>query len=164
MNITLVGMPGSGKSFVGKKLADWLGYAFLDIDTSLEQKHYLLLQQIVEKLGDEAFLDAEAKATISQTNGRDNFVISPGGSIIYQTDAVNHLKKISKIIYLKVSLETLEKRIGDVPRGIIGFKDKTLTGLYDERIPLYEEHCDYTVNGDQEAETVVRDILKVMGK
>src|SRR5437868_569353 len=99
MNITLIGMPGSGKSFVGKKLADRLGYKFVELDKILEQEYRLPLQQVVEKLGAELFLDREAEITISQTKGQDSLVVSPGGSVIYRASAMQHLRGVSKIIY-----------------------------------------------------------------
>ncbi|MDE2213165.1 MAG: shikimate kinase [Patescibacteria group bacterium] len=159
MNITLIGMPGSGKSFIGKKLADQLGFSLVEADKIIEQEFNLPLQQVVEKLGSDVFLDKEAETVIKSTDGRNNFVVSPGGSIVYRLNAINHLKKISKVFYLEVSLKVLKGRIGDVPRGIVNAENKTFADLYAERAPLYKKFADYVVNGDLDSETVIEKIL-----
>lgn len=162
MNITLIGMPGAGKSHVGKKLAAHLEFVCLEIDEILEKEYRLPLPQVVAKLGDKKFLQREAEVVISQTRGRDDLAISPGGSMVYRAAAMKHLKRISKIIYLKVPLEILEKRIGSAPRAIIGAKKKSFAEIYAERIPLYEKYADHTVDGSGTAEEVVADILRTL--
>lgn len=162
MNVALIGMPGSGKSFVGKKLAGQLGYEFIELDKVLEQKYDLPLQQVVEMLGTQSFLDKEAEITIEQTSDRDNLVISPGGSVIYRTSAMEYLKKVSTLIYLQVSLDVIKERIGNTPRGIVNIDNKNLAELYAERTPLYEKWADYTVNGDYDAKVVAADILNAI--
>jgi len=159
MNITLIGMPGSGKSFIGRKLAERSGFSLVDVDKVIEKEAGLSLQQLVEKMGSEEFLDCEAEAAIKSTENRDNLVISPGGSIIYRARAMAHLKNISKIFYLKVPLETLEARIGSVPRGIVIAENKTLADLHDERVPLYEKYADYILKGDTGPESIIKHIL-----
>lgn len=160
MNITLIGMPGSGKSFVGKKLAERLGYKFFDTDKMIESEHGLPLQQILEKLGEESLLEAEANLTIANLENGDNTVASPGGSIVYNDKTMGRLQQISTIIYLKAALPVLEKRIGEVPRGIVGLKRKTFAELYLERVPRYEKWSALIVDAEQDAGMVIQDILK----
>ncbi len=159
MNITLIGMPGSGKSYVGKILADYLGYTLIELDSILEKEYNLPLQKILDNLGEESFLEKQARDVISNTDVKDKLVVSPGGSIIYTDHAMEHLKKISKIIYLKTNIETLKKRITATPRGIVGLEDKTFEQLYSERVPLYEKWASITVDADQDSRKVVEDIL-----
>ena len=160
MNITLIGMPGSGKSFIGKKLAEKLGYEFFEPDKMLEDKYKLPLQLVLEKLGDESFLQDEADITVANLENRSNFVASPGGSIIYNDKAMKYLRQISTIIYLRASLPTLKKRIGAAPRGIVGLAKKTFDELYAERVPLYEKWSSITINADQDTDAVIKEILK----
>jgi shikimate kinase len=82
MNITLIGMSGSGKSYIGKELADSLGFAFVDPDTLMEQKYGKPLQQILEMLGDENFLREEVVVTIDAIENANDTVLATGGSII----------------------------------------------------------------------------------
>jgi shikimate kinase len=160
MNVTLMGMPGSGKSFIGKKLADWLGYTLIDFDKILEKKYSLPLQRIVEKLGTQAFLDEEEEVVLSQVAGSNCLVLSPGGSVIYRTKAMEHLKKISKIGYLKTSLDVIKSRIGNTPRGIVDPDKINMEGLYLERVPQYEQWADFVIDGDEKSEIVISSILE----
>jgi shikimate kinase len=164
MNITLIGMPGSGKTFVGKILAETLGFFFFDADSAMEKEYGIPLPEILEKLKEKAFLDKEEQILISGTAGIDSTVISPGGSVVYSLKVMERLKKISVIVYLQTTLSSVEKRIGNVPRGIVGAKTKTMAQLFAQRRPLYEKWADITINGDQSAEKVKRDILRAIEK
>ncbi|RLG14690.1 MAG: hypothetical protein DRN66_01430, partial [Candidatus Nanohalarchaeota archaeon] len=88
MNITLIGMAGVGKSFIGKHLAERLNCTFVDIDEVIEKKTSLTLQQIIDTHGEEEFLKIEERA-ILRLNGFNNSIISPGGSIIYSKKAMD---------------------------------------------------------------------------
>lgn len=156
-NITLLGMPGSGKSFVGQRLAERLEYAFVDTDSVMEQNAQQSLPAILATLGTESFLKTE-EAAILDLQG-DRLVISPGGSVIYSTKAVQHLRDISTIIFLDVSLATIERRIGSAPRGIVNADDKNLVDLFAERTPLYKEVAHYSVDGELEVDRIVDAIL-----
>ena len=69
-------------------------------------------------------------------------VIAPGGSVIYGEAAMNHLKEISEVVYLKMSYEEMEKRIGNVvDRGVALKPGFTLRDLYNERVPYYEKYA-----------------------
>ncbi len=152
-------MPGSGKSFVGKQLAEHLGFTLIETDKIIEREFNLPLQQVAEKLGNEAFLDKEAETVIKSTYARKNIVVSPGGSVIYRQETMYHLKKLSRVFYLNVPLEILERRVGNVPRGIIITENKTFADLYTERTPIYEASADYVLNGNHDPEVIVKEIL-----
>jgi shikimate kinase len=160
MNITLIGMPGSGKSYFGKKLADKLGYSLIELDLVTEQKYNLPLQKVLDNIGEEKFLKEQGDDAVVHSKNKSNVVISPGGSIVYTEFAMAHLKSVSKIIYLKTNFETIEKRVGKKPRGIIGLKEKTLKELYDERVRLYEKWADHFVDAEQGESEIMDLILK----
>ena len=105
-NIILIGMPGSGKSTVGVLLAKTLGYGFIDTDLTIQQREGALLQEILDKRGLEAFLDAEEAAICSVTC--TGTVIAPGGSAVCREGAIGHLKQLGTVVYLRVSLEELK--------------------------------------------------------
>ncbi len=159
MNITLIGMPGSGKSFIGAKLAAQLGFSLVETDAMLEKNFAMPLQKIVETLGDHEFLDKEMQMVISGTAGRNDTVISPGGSVIYRQTAMKHLKNISRIFYLRVPLAVLEERIGGKPRGIVVAENRTFADLYAERLPLYEKFADEIIAGDADTDYIVASII-----
>ena len=81
--------------------------------------------------------------------------------MVYRARAMKHLKKISRIIYLKVSLSVLEKRIGMVQRGIIGAKKKSFQEIYNERMPLYEKYADFTIE-NEDAGKIISEILRAL--
>lgn len=161
-NITLIGMPGSGKSYIGRKLSESLGYKLIELDELMEEQFKLPLQQILEKVGEDAFLELQAKDVFLYTNNLNGLVVSPGGSIVYSDGAMKHLKKVSKIIYLKISLETIRERITEIPRGIVGLKEKTLEKLYEERTTLYEKWADIQLDAERNADDIVKDIENML--
>ena len=160
MNITLIGMPGSGKSFIGKKLAVKLGYGFIDLDKVMEETYNLPLQQILDKEKERSFLQKQAEDAISHTAAITNTVISPGGSIVYSEGAMEHLQSVSTIVYLEVPFHIIKQRIGLKPRGIVGLRNKTLTELYNERIRLYSKYASLRVDGSNDASVVVQAIQR----
>lgn len=161
-NITLIGMPGSGKSFIGRKVAECLGYKLIELDMVMEEQFKLPLQEILNIVGEKAFLELQEKDAIAQTHTQSSLVVSPGGSIIYSARAMAHLKKISKIIYLDTSFATIQKRVADTPRGIVGLGNKSLETLYTERVLLYQQWADVTLEAERDAEAIVRDIKNIL--
>lgn len=144
-NITLIGMPASGKSTVGVLLAKRLGYSFVDVDIVIQEQEERLLKEIIEQEGMEGFLEIEDRINASLAVKRS--VIAPGGSVIYGENAMNHLKSIGTVVYLKLSYEDVELRLGDLKdRGVALRHGMTLRDLYDERVPYYERYADITVD------------------
>lgn len=140
-NIILIGMPGVGKSTIGVVLAKKLGYGFLDSDLIIQETEDKLLHDIILKEGLEGFLSIENKinASIEKTNS----IIATGGSVVYGNEAMAHLNEIGTIVYLKLSYESIENRLGDLhERGVALQDGQTLKELYLERIPLYEKYAD----------------------
>lgn len=161
-NITLIGMPGSGKSTVGVLLAKTLGYGFVDTDLTIQQREGALLQDILDRRGLEPFLDAEEAAICSVTC--TGTVIAPGGSCVCRAGAMEHLKKLGTVVYLRVSLAALEGRISNMStRGIALSPGQTLADVYHYRAPLYEQYADITVDADgQTLEETVAAVLRAL--
>jgi shikimate kinase len=165
MNVTLIGMSGVGKSRIGHLLAQKLQYDFIDIDRVMEKDSGKKLQDLVNCLGDEKFIEAEENAILG-VGKVSNTVISPGGSAIYSEKAMAFLKSISTIVYLDASLEEIKKRIPDFSkRGIVRLVETGLEALYEERLPLYRRYADVTVdvenlNDDAVVDTLITKICK----
>lgn len=160
-NITLIGMPASGKSTIGVLLAKRLGYSFVDVDIVIQEKEKRLLKEIIAQEGTEGFMAVENR--INAELDVDHSVIAPGGSVIYGKEAMEHLKEVSTIVYLKLSYEDLKERLGNlVDRGVVLKDGMTLLDLYEERVPYYERYADITVDetGKSAGETV--DELRAM--
>ena len=108
-NITLTGMPGSGKSTVGVLLAKALGRNFVDVDLVIQEREGALLQEILDSRGTAAFLDVEEQAVLSLDCRRH--IIAPGGSALCRERAALHLRALGPVVYLNVPLEELYRRI-----------------------------------------------------
>jgi len=160
MNITLIGMAGAGKSYIGKILADRLGLELLDIDRVMEKEEGKPLQDILDSLGDDAFITAETDAVRRMTGGKDGLLISPGGSIVYSDLAMQYLRDISKVVHLDVPFETIHSRIQDIPRGIVRLKGRSPRDVHDERLPLYRRYAHFSVDAGKDAEDVAAEIAQ----
>ena len=161
-NIVLIGMPGAGKSTVGVLLAKTLGYAFLDTDLVIQEREGRLLQDLVDELGVEAFLDREAAAICSVDC--DRTVIATGGSVVCRDRAMEHLRTLGRIVYLQLPLEELERRLHNIStRGIAMAPGETLAHIYDYRSPLYQKYADLTVAVDRQTlEETVEQVLNAL--
>lgn len=163
-NIVLIGMPGSGKSTVGVLLAKALGWGFTDTDLTIQQREGALLQEILERRGLERFLDAEEAAIRSVDCER--CVIAPGGSAVCRPGAMEHLKALGTVIYLRVPLPELERRVNNMAtRGIAMTPGQTLADVYAYRAPLYQRYADRTVDvQSQTLEETVAAVLAAAGR
>ncbi|MEF2735276.1 MAG: shikimate kinase [Blautia sp.] len=144
-NVVLIGMPGVGKSTVGVILAKVLGYEFVDSDLLIQKAEKRLLREIIAQEGQAGFLKIENR--VNASIDMEKTVIATGGSVVYCTEAMEHLKKIGTVVYLKLDYEILKKRLGNLRcRGVVLRKGQTLKDLYDERTPLYEKYADIVVD------------------
>ena len=159
-NIVLIGMPGVGKSTVGVILAKVLGYQFVDADLVIQQQEGKLLCEIIEEVGTEGFIEVENRvnASLNVTHS----IIATGGSVVYGKEAMEHLRAIGRIVYLKVSFETLEKRLADIKgRGVVLKEGQDLKALFEERSPLYEKYADIQITeGNLNVEQTVEKIIE----
>jgi len=163
-NITLIGMPGAGKSTMGIILAKNLSYNFLDTDILIQINQQSSLQKILDKYGYMKLREIEENEIV-KINVK-NCVISTGGSAIYSEKAISHLSKNSIIIFLKVSFEEISRRINNFgSRGIAKAKNQTFQELFDERVVLYNKYSDITIdckslNQEEVAEKIEIEIKK----
>ncbi len=145
--ITIIGMPGVGKSTVGLALAEELVWAFVDSDYVIESVYGVPLQQVTDAMSKEEFLDVEMEVVSSLRLFRT--VIATGGSVIYRDKAMQHLRALGPIVYLRAPLKVLLERIARNPeRGIAIAPGQTIEDLFNERAALYDKyaHCTLDVN------------------
>lgn len=144
-NIVLIGMPGVGKSTIGVILAKIIGYHFLDSDLVIQDREKRLLHEIISSEGTDGFLKIENDVNASLDAERT--IIATGGSVVYGKEAMQHLKEIGKVVYLKADYPTIQKRLGNLEkRGVALKPGQTLKDLFDERTALYEKYADVTVD------------------
>ena len=158
-NITLIGMPGAGKSTIGVVLAKVLGYQFLDSDLLIQKQEKRRLSEIIEQEGYAGFKEIEDR--VNASINVDETVIATGGSVVYCENAMKHLKETGTVVYLK--------RLGNLKgRGVLLKDGQSLTDLYEERVPLYEKYADIVVDEEgknlEESLDAVLEILKKKAK
>ncbi len=163
-NIVLIGMPGVGKSTAGVVLAKVLGYEFIDADLIIQQQEGKLLREIIAEVGTDGFIEVENR--VNSQIEVEKSVIATGGSVVYGKEAMQHLREIGTVVYLKVSYDILEKRLHDIKgRGVVLKDGQDLRGLYEERVPLYEKYADITVCEDNlNVEQTIEKITEQLNK
>ena len=146
-NIVLIGLPGAGKSTLGVVLAKIVNFRFLDCDLLIQQQQGKTLQQIIDERGVPGFLAVENEVLGGIAAKRT--IVSTGGSAVYSPEAMEHLRSIGTVVYLKVDYDEMVRRVGDLDeRGVVlrDGKPADLRLLYDERMPLYERYADITLD------------------
>lgn len=155
MIITLIGMPGCGKSSMSRAIAGKLKLKALDADKVIETKTGKKLHEIIDEVGVDGFKKIEEEILL--TINEDNIILATGGSAVYYDSAMKHFKEIGTVIYLYVSFETMLERLGDYSkRGIAMRPGQSIRDVYDERCGLYEKYADITINCDGTSYTKYR--------
>lgn len=145
--VTLVGMAGSGKTTVGKALANLLGWVQVDVDHVIEAAYGMRLQDVTDRMTKEEFLDVEADAICNLNVKRT--VLSPGGSAVYRQRAVDYLRSLGPIVFLDVPTPIIIERINRNPeRGLAIAPGQTIEDLIAERAALYDAAADFHLKAE----------------
>ena len=154
-------MAGAGKSSIGKQLADYLGFGFIDSDLVIETEHQESLQRVLDEFGKENFLKIEEKALLSIEF--NNTVLATGGSAIFSELAMNYLKSRSSVIFIKVPYDKIVDRVSNFSkRGFLKTSDQTIQEAFVERQSLYKNFADYEVANDASQEKCLKKILDLI--
>lgn len=165
-NIVLIGMPGTGKSVVGRTLAQRLEYTFVDADDVIVEQSGKTLPEILRTEGLDAFLKIEEQ--VGRTMEFENTVIATGGSMVLSEAAMEHLKENSVIIWLETPLSQISGRMPEdlTDRGIAAPMGMTLREIYLQRQPLYAKYADLivaSVEGEGDTAHQVEAIMRTVG-
>lgn len=162
--ISLIGMPGSGKSTAGVILAKRTGLRFVDTDLEIQQKAQATLQEILEQFG---YLHLRAiEQDVLMACSLERAVIATGGSVVYSERAMARLRNAGIVAYLDTALETLQRRVAAAPlRGIASDSAQSYAQIFAERTPLYQRYADITISANElNVEQVVDRILEQLPK
>lgn len=147
--LSLIGFPGSGKSTIGVLLAKRLGTEFVDTDLLIQARENATLAEIIARTDHHYLRDIEERVLTEMPIHKS--VISTGGSVVYSSNIMARLAAETVVIYLRAQLPTVEYRISLAPdRGIASSKNQTLADIYAERIPLYEQWANLTIDVDND--------------
>jgi len=163
-NIVLVGMPGSGKSTVGVILAKFCGRGFVDTDILIQQTEGCTLQEILDSQGYLELRRIEEQVLLGLEC--DRHVVATGGSAVYSSAAMAHLREKGVVVFLHVELVELERRVKNFAvRGIAGRPGQDFASLYQERFPLYQKYADIVIpcsgqSPEELCEAIRRDLAR----
>jgi shikimate kinase len=166
MNIVLIGYRGTGKSTVGRLLAERLGRALVSTDREIVKRVHRSIPEIVAQEGWEYFRDLESDVC-RELAGHDQLVIDTGGGAILRTKNVEALKRNGTVFWLTASVETIRKRIGrDNQRpSLTGTKSfvEEIQDVLRERTPKYHAAADHViVTDDRSINQLVGTILTLI--
>lgn len=146
--LVLIGMPGAGKSTLGRALAAHLRRPFLDTDVLIEQAAGESLQSLLDRLGYLPMRRFEEQS-VAGLDLPDRAVVATGGSVVYGPAAMARLKSHGVCVFLEISLATVRSRVGNwVSRGFSCAPGQTLEAVFAERQPLYRQYADLTISCD----------------
>ena len=165
-NVIRIGMPGTGKSVVGRALAERLGYTFIDADDVIVETAGKTLPEILRTDGLDTFLEIEAR--VGETMEYENTVIATGGSMVLYEKAMEHLKENGVVVWLETPLSQINDRMPDdlTDRGIAAPQGMTIRQIYEQREPLYAKYADLIVaskDGEHDTAHQVEAVMRTVG-
>jgi shikimate dehydrogenase len=163
-NISLIGFMGSGKSTVGKILAEKLNFLFIDTDKIIELSENRSIPEIFEQDGENFFRDVESEVISKVYPDNRNCIFSCGGGVVLREDNMQIIKAESFVIYLHITPGIAYERLKNVnDRPLLDKKDRqsTIRKLIDFRKELYLKYCDLMIeNKDKKPEMVAEEVLE----
>jgi shikimate kinase len=165
-NIALIGFMGTGKTVVGKMLADKIGKAFIELDTEIEKEAGKTIADIFREDGEGHFRELETLVT-EKYCARKNVVIACGGGIVLNNINIFRLKHECVIVCLSAALPDILNRVAGDKRPLLNVPDreKRITELLESRRPLYKQSADITIDTSGiDAPGVVKKILNALDK
>jgi shikimate kinase len=159
-NIVIIGMPGCGKSTIGKILSERLNKSFCDVDKYIEETTKRTIPDIF-KSGESHFRDIEEKA-IEEISCNINQVISAGGGVVVRKNNIINFKKNGVIIFINRPLENIISDIDMESRPLLKEGIDKLKKTYENRIHLYKEYSDFEILNDSTLDDVILDIEELI--
>ena len=158
-NIVLIGMPGSGKTTLGKQLASRLGRTFVDADDFVVQLEGKTIADMFA-VSEEYFRDAETRAA-QELAKRRGLVVACGGGVIKRSVNIEIFKETGVVIFLDRSPDDIVTDVDVASRPLLKDGKQKVYDLYDERIALYRSAADYTIANDKKAEEILDELVRL---
>jgi len=156
-NIVFIGMPGCGKTTIGKIIADKMNYDFIDVDSLIEKK-FGAIPKLFNR-GEDYFRRCETVCA-KEAAAMQNASIATGGGIVLKKENMSALSKTGTIIFLNRSVENILKDIACETRPLLAQGKGKLYDLYNQRIALYNKYADIKIDSNKSIEEVIDDILR----
>lgn len=160
-NIVLIGMPGCGKTTIGRLVSQKLDIGFCDIDHYIEKKEGRIIPDIFKDNGEEYFRKLESEA-VEKVSKKTGCMISTGGGVVKFHKNMELLKKSGIIIFINRTVESIISDIETDGRPLLKDGKEKLYKLYRERIDLYKKYSDYEVLNEGSLEDIVEKISEIV--
>lgn len=165
-NIVFIGFMASGKTTIGKSLAEKKGYSFIDTDEWISNKMNTPISEIFDKRGEEYFRQLETNTIKKLSKNFDNTIISTGGGLAIRKENARYLKDMGTVVFLKVSKEIVISRIGkNEERPLLAGEDpeKKIEALLKERNPIYEQLADVIIDTNNKSiKEIVDEVIETL--
>jgi shikimate kinase len=159
-NIIFIGMPGSGKSTIGRIVAKDLKLCFYDIDRYIEQTVGKTIPEIFLK-GEPYFREVEHNAVV-KISQLSPCVIATGGGVVKISKNMKILRESGIVIFLNRPVEKIIETIDLESRPLLKNNIKNINNLYEERYALYKKYCDYEIANDKDMNLVIQNIMELV--
>lgn len=157
----MIGLPGSGKSLFGARLAECLKVSFVDTDLLIEATTGLFIPEIFARYGEASFRDTETLA-LERAIQQGNTVIATGGGMVLREENRKNLRENCTVIYLKRTCKDILESAEMEHRPLLAHNPGHLNTLYEERHALYEECAHTAVENNADEETVLKRLRKAV--
>ncbi|MBP1743268.1 MAG: shikimate kinase [Firmicutes bacterium] len=157
-NIVLIGMPGAGKTTIGKMLHERLKRKFVDMDEFIVEESGKTIPELFA-LSECNFRDVESMA-VRKLSMENSAIIATGGGVVKRKENIDELKKQGIIVFIDRPLANIEGDVEISTRPLLNDGIQQLYDLYDERYEIYKNCCDFHVMNDREIEDVVDTIIE----
>ena len=158
MNVILIGMPGSGKTSIGKRTARMLGYTFMDMDDYVEKLAGQSIPALFE-LGESVFRDWETEACRALAKTQHT-VIACGGGVVMRPENLEILKQSGTVYFLDRPVESIAEDIRLSTRPLLKQGKQRLYELYEQRAELYKNGADEIVPNRGRVQQTVKQLVK----
>ena len=160
-SISLIGMAGAGKSTVGRELANILNFRLIDSDLLIEEQQGKSLQKILD---DEGYIKLrEIENSVLKNLQFKEIILSTGGSAVYSDEAMKHIQKNSKVIFLDVSYNEILERVPSFSdRGFAKAPSQSIEDAFEERQELYNKYSHHIVSNTEDLHSCVSKIVELL--
>ncbi len=157
MNIVLIGMPGCGKTTVGRIISRLLNIELVDSDDVIIRKRRKLIPKIIAEIGEKGFRGLESDV-IKEISKKDNCIIATGGGAVINEQNVVNLKKNGILVFIDRDINSIKPREN---RPLTNSREK-LMKIYEERYPIYTKAADIHIKADRSAGETAKEIIRLV--
>ncbi len=163
--VILIGMPCSGKSAIGRAIADYFGFTFYDMDEEIVSSAGMSIQSIFEEKGEPAFREIETQIAKKLSEVKKAVVATGGGVVTRENNMKFFMSESSAIIFIHRHVTrfiTTPKRVMEKRPLLQKTSLDKLLNLYKTRLPLYRKYCNFEIQNDANKDDAIRSVIKLL--